>query len=97
MGICHESHDLDFKPISSSAPDSRAQAICSPEDTKTSYSNLSNFLLICLDFLILQHLQMFRNHLIVFGKAHLFLSFSCFGNFFQSPYFLRSLVLEEWI
>ena len=52
FGICQERHDRDFSPIFKSAPDNSAQAICSPEDKRTSYSNLSKFLLICFDFLI---------------------------------------------
>ena len=52
IGICQPNHDLAFKPKSIRAPANNEHAICSPEETRTSYSDFSKLLLIFFDFLI---------------------------------------------
>ena len=51
-GICQASHDLDLRPLWINLPAIKEQATCSPEDTKTSYSDGEKFLLTAFDFLI---------------------------------------------
>ena len=49
MGICHDIHDLELRPLLINSPDINAQDICSPDETSTSYSESEKFLLIFLD------------------------------------------------
>ena len=52
IGICQPSQDLDLKPLWFNLPAIKEHATCSPDDTKTSYSESMKLLLICFDFLI---------------------------------------------
>ena len=51
IGSCHPNQDLDLNPLLINLPAIREQAICSPEETRTSYSFSEKFSLISLDFL----------------------------------------------
>ena len=48
IGICHDIHDLELKPLLINSPEIKAQDTCSPDETKTSYSESEKFLLIFL-------------------------------------------------
>ena len=52
IGICHDIQDLELKPLLINSPEIKAQDTCSPDETKTSYSESEKFLLIFLDKLI---------------------------------------------
>ena len=50
IGICHDNQDLETYPKSFNFPAINAQAICSPVDKITSFSELENSLAIFLVF-----------------------------------------------
>ena len=50
IGICQLNQDLDFSPNFIRDPANKEHAICSPAETKTSYSDFSNFSLMLLIF-----------------------------------------------
>ena len=52
IGICHEIQDLELKPLLINSPEIKAQDTCSPDETKTSYSDAEKFSLIFFDKLI---------------------------------------------
>ena len=52
IGSCQLSQDLDFNPNFIREPANKEHAICSPVETRTSYSDFSKLSLISFDFLI---------------------------------------------
>ena len=52
IGICQDNQERDFKPICDNLAAIREHATCSPDETRTSYSEGKKFSLISLDFLI---------------------------------------------
>ena len=52
IGNCQLNQDLDFNPNFIRDPANNEHAICSPAETKTSYSDYSNLSLMRFDFLI---------------------------------------------